>query len=150
MAGPRPKSPDGCHAPEYRAWQSMKARCGNPRDPAFAHYGGRGIRVCQRWRESFANFRADMGPRPSPRHSLERRDNNGSYCPENCLWATAVQQARNRRNTRFLTVTLPVAAWAERTGLRYETFWSRLDRGMTPEAAVTRPLRKRGASAGAR
>lgn len=149
MTAPRPKSPDGCRAPEYNAWASMKSRCGNPHDPGYARYGGRGIGVCERWRASFASFLADMGPRPSPRHSLERRDNNGPYCPENCLWATAVEQARNRRNTRFLTVTLPVAAWAERTGLRYKTFWRRLDLGMTPETAVTRPLRKRGTSADA-
>jgi len=150
MAGPRSRSARGGGAPEYKAWISMKARCGNPHDSAYARYGGRGIRVCERWRVSFASFRADMGPRPSPRHSLERRDNNGSYCPENCLWATAVEQARNRRNTRFLTVTLPIAAWAERTGLRYGTFWRRLDNGMTPEAAVTRPLRKRRTSASIR
>jgi hypothetical protein len=146
MGRAHPNSSGVGRTPEYSAWRSMKSRCGNPHDSSYARYGGRGIRVCERWRESFADFRADMGPRPSPRHSLERRDNNGPYCPENCLWATAVEQARNRRNTRFLTVTLPVAAWAERAGLRYRTFWQRLDRGMTPEAAVTRPLRGRGAS----
>ena len=143
MAEPWSRTPDGRRVPEYRAWESMKARCSNPRDAAYAYYGGRGIRVCERWRASFAAFRADMGPRPSPGHSLERRDNNGPYCPETCYWATAVQQIRNRRNTRFLTVTLPLAVWAERIGLRYHTFWRRLDKGMTPEAAITRPLRGR-------
>lgn len=81
--------------PEYRAWQDMLQRCNNPRNPAYRHYGGRGITVCARW-QCFANFLEDLGPRP-PAHSLDRIDVNGSYAPANCRWATAAEQARNTR-----------------------------------------------------
>jgi len=144
MIHPQAKAAGLSRSPEYRAWQHMKSRCSNPRHHQYPRYGGRGIRVCARWLASFADFLDDMGPRPSPRHSLERRDNDGPYCPENCTWATAVQQMRNRRNTRFVTVTMPLAAWAEQAGLRYHTFLRRLDRGMAPATALTRPLARRG------
>ena len=75
----------------------MKSRCANPKDPAWGHYGGRGIVVCARWVNSFADFLADMGPRPAGR-SLERIDNDKGYEPGNCMWATWTTQARNRRN----------------------------------------------------
>ncbi len=147
MIHPQAKAAGLSRSPEYRAWQHMKSRCSNPRHHQYPRYGGRGIRVCARWLASFADFLDDMGPRPSPRHSLERRDNDGPYCPENCTWATAVQQMRNRRNTRFVTVTMPLAAWAEQAGLRYHTFLRRLDRGMAPATALTKPLANRGRTA---
>jgi len=81
---------------EYRTWVNMKARCYNPRMNAYEHYGGRGIFVCERWKHSFENFLADMGPKPAGL-SLDRKDVNGSYEPDNCSWATPYQQTHNRR-----------------------------------------------------
>jgi hypothetical protein len=82
---------------EYRIWLNMKTRCYCPNRPCYPDYGGRGITVCPRWRESFELFLADMGRRPSKRHTLDRRNNDGNYEPENCRWATRKQQARNQR-----------------------------------------------------
>lgn len=79
--------------PDYSVWASMKNRC-HGRNP-HARYGRRGIKVCDRWRESFWNFVADMGPRPSRQHTIERKENDGDYTPDNCKWATRSEQMRN-------------------------------------------------------
>jgi len=84
---------------EYRAWNLMKRRCFNNNTADYSKYGGRGICVCDRWKNSFSNFLKDMGKRPEG-CSLDRIDVNGDYCPENCRWATWNQQQRNRRNNR--------------------------------------------------
>ncbi|CEJ18967.1 MULTISPECIES: hypothetical protein [Ralstonia solanacearum species complex] len=83
--------------PEYVAWIDMKQRCENQRNADYANYGGRGIAVCPEWRENFQRFLADMGPRPGPKYTLERRDINDPYCPSNCRWATNNDQQNNKR-----------------------------------------------------
>lgn len=129
--------------PEYWAWSAMKQRCLNPRKRNWARYGGRGIRVCERWLHSFELFLEDMGPRPSPRHSLDRIDNDGDYEPSNCRWATPGEQRRHQaRLVRFRGELLTLAEWSKRTGLNASTIADRLDRGWTVERALTRAANK--------
>ena len=94
------KCRNGNPSPEYKTWQRMKNDCYNPRARKYPIYGGRGITVCDRWLHSFENFLADMGTRPADKTSVDRINNNGNYEPGNCRWATAIEQARNRRNNR--------------------------------------------------
>jgi hypothetical protein len=95
----KPKTTHGMRrSPLYGIWRAMKDRCNLPSVKTYATYGGRGIKVCARWQTSFENFYADMGDRPSSKHSLDRIDTNGNYDPDNCRWATSVEQNRNRRD----------------------------------------------------
>lgn len=126
----------------YISWMQMKARCTNPDNPAYANYGGRGIRVCEEWMSSFEAFLRDMGPRP-PRLTLERKDNDGHYEPGNCRWATYTEQARNRRSSTAYALngeTLTLTEWAERHGLLPETVKKRLMRGWSLEESLRSPL----------
>jgi hypothetical protein len=88
---------------EYLVWCHIHTRCNNPKNKDWANYGGRGITVCERW-DDFENFLADMGLKPSPKHQIDRIDNDGNYEPSNCRWATKVQQANNTRRNRSLTI----------------------------------------------
>jgi hypothetical protein len=115
----------------YVAWVSMRQRCNNPRCRQFHHYGGRGIRVCERW-NSFANFEADMGPKPD-NMSLDRIDMDGDYTPENCRWATQTEQMRNLRITRRVMIegrSYVAADLAERSGLKTDTIIDRASHGL--------------------
>lgn len=89
---------------EYKIWNAMVSRCKNASDRSYARYGGRGITIDPRWEKDFLAFVSDIGPRPSPEYSIERKDNDGPYAPSNCKWATRAEQARNKRNTRFLNI----------------------------------------------
>lgn len=136
------------HVAEYRTWKDIRRRCNSANRPDHGRYGGRGIVVCQRWMESFQNFLADMGKRPSPRHSIERDDNDGPYSPDNCRWATASEQQRNKRNNRMLTHegrTMCLAAWAEAIGVKSSIIWSRIfSYKWTVARALTEPVLKVG------
>ncbi len=92
-----------CNTSEYHAWHSIKARCYNPKTKGYQRYGGRGIKMCARWLESFESFYKDMGDKPTPEHSIDRFPNiNGNYEPTNCRWATKKQQAIGRRATIWI------------------------------------------------
>lgn len=130
---------NGRATPEYSAWSSMKFRCQNPRATNYDDYGGRGIRVCDRWLNSFDNFLADMGPRPSREYSLDRINNSGNYEPSNCRWATMARQQRNKRsnhNVQFRGRTMTVTEAAELAGANIIRVRSRIKRGWPIERAV--------------
>lgn len=95
--------------PEHQIWRTMRQRCSNPRDPKYPVYGGRGIQVCDRWKNSFSNFIADMGPRPSPKYSIHRLDNDGHYELGNCKWATAEEQTQGRGKNGYSRWILLIA-----------------------------------------
>lgn len=137
---------------EYTAWKAMIMRCECKTWPRHADYGGRGITICQRWREDFANFLADMGPKPSPDLSLDRINNDGNYEPDNCRWATREEQQRNTRRDlcpiTFDGITLPLAAWAERAGISRNVLRHRIEAGWTPERALKEAVRKKPRRAG--
>lgn len=129
---------------EFNLWCSMRQRCNDPGHKSYPRYGGRGITVCERW-DDFTAFLADMGPRPSPQHQIERVNNDRGYSPENCRWATVTEQANNRRSSHLLThngQTKTIAEWARETGLGRSTIEQRLRvLGWSAERALTTPHR---------
>jgi len=133
------------NSPTYLCWYSMRQRCNNMHHQAYSEYGGRGITVCERWQNCFENFLEDMGKRPSPRHSIDRVDNDGNYEPGNCRWATVTEQGRNKRNNVLLTCqgeTMCLSEWAERVGITPEGLSARLARGWSVEEILTTPSRR--------
>jgi hypothetical protein len=130
---------------EYGAWSRMKDRCFNKNNPDYSRYGGRGITVCDRWKDSFENFYEDMGSCPEGT-SLDRIDNNGNYEPANCRWATQLTQMNNIRTNRVVAyqgVVKTVADWARSLGVSYSVLSARLNKlGWSVERAFTTPVRR--------
>lgn len=131
---------------EFKIWGSILTRVKNPKYHSFELYGGRGIGISEEWSNSFEAFLRDMGPRPSPKHSVERIDVNGNYCKENCRWATQREQCRNKRTNHLVTYkgeTLPLVVWTERLGFRKTTLRNRLVSGWSIEMAMTEPEKEK-------
>ena len=131
------------HTSEWWSWVHMIQRCDNPNNAGYKWYGERGIKVCERWYD-FENFYADMGPKTSPRLSIERKDYNGNYEPGNCIWGTSRQQSRNKRNNRWVVyqekrMTLTGAIELAGSGMSLGAVRGRLKRGWPLEKAVETP-----------
>lgn len=128
--------------PEYAAFRGMWRRCTNPTHSGYHRYGGRGISVCERWR-NFDAFLADMGRKPSARHSIDRINNDGNYEPANCRWATPEQQQGNTINTHLVTFrgeTAPFRVMSAKYGLKEQTAMNRLRHGWDFERLFTTPV----------
>lgn len=129
----------------YKIWLSMRKRCYYPAQKYYENYGGRGIKVCDRWLEKgtgFQNFLADMGKPPTEDHEIDRKDNGGDYTPENCQWITRKDNCRNRRSNKMITFmgqTACLAEWAERLGIKQGTLGARLRNGWPLEEALSVP-----------
>ncbi len=136
----QPARKHGCarkagRSPEYQSWLCMRGRCYQLTNNRYHSHGGRGIVVCERWKCSFKNFLADMGPKPSPKHQLDRIDNDGDYEPGNCRWVTPKEQSNNTRRNRYLS------EWATKIGIERRTIAGRIDYcGWSVEAALTTPV----------
>lgn len=132
---------------EWATWVAMRQRCEDPSNKRYDRYGGRGIKVCDRWLDSYEHFLSDMGRKPSPKYSLDRYpDQNGNYEPGNCRWATPKQQQRNRTNNRLVTIngeTKVMSEWLEIYGVDSRTACNRIHKlGWEPAMAVSTPSRK--------
>lgn len=126
---------------EYKTWHNIKSRCNNPNSTGYHYYGGRGISICDSWTEEdtgFLNFYKDMGDKPSNKHSIDRIDCNGDYCPENCRWATHEVQGNNKRYNHILHFdgqSKTISEWASVLKMKQNTLYYRIKRGWTiPEA----------------
>lgn len=129
--------------PEYDVWNGMIDRCCRPKCSGYKHYGGRGITICKRWRDSFWAFFHDMGPRPPSGYSIDRINNDGNYEPGNCRWATRTEQARNTRVNRIIThdgKTMCLAEWAEYAVVSDHVIGARLKLGWDFQEALETPL----------
>jgi hypothetical protein len=128
-----------CDTPEYISWGGMIQRCTNPKAPAYAYYGGRGINVCDAWRASFETFYADMGPRPLGL-SLDRIESDGDYEPGNCRWATKATQSQNSRQTKWVLLhgeRLPLSLASRALGLGKASVYYRIYKhNESPQAAI--------------
>lgn len=133
----RERDPRGYNC--YTRWQAMKRRCNNPNDKRFSDYGGRGIKVCDRWLESYENFLTDMGLPPEISYQIDRVDNNLGYSADNCKWVTRTENSRNKRNNRLIEVDGEIktlSEWAEISGVDREAISARINRGIDPKKAM--------------
>lgn len=133
------KRGDRAYAPEYRTWCAIKTRCYNPNSDEYYVYGGRGIQMCDAWLNSFEAFFDDMGPKPTPQHTIDRKNNDKGYCPDNCRWATDQEQRRNRRSNRRITIdntTHCLVEWFEIIGTKKSTFEWRERQGWSIEESL--------------
>ena len=131
--------------PLYQTWKNMRKRCNNPKTPDYPKYGGRGIKICDRWND-FTKFIEDMGERPEG-HSLDRIDNAGDYTPENCRWATARQQSTNTRRNRYVEIngqTYPLHMLTEAANKTREDILSRIERGLPLDLVLAKHQLNRG------
>ncbi len=132
--------------PEWHVWCDLRDRCSRPTNTSHANYGGRGITVCERWRD-FANFYADMGPRPTSKHTIDRIDNNGNYDPSNCRWATRKLQRLNQRRTQLLEfqgITGTLTDLAKHFGISYTAAHQRrYTMGWPLDKILTTPVQHR-------
>jgi hypothetical protein len=126
---------------EYRAWRAMKVRCTVSSIKQFHNYGGRGIKVCDRWMDSFESFLEDMGRKPTSKHTLDRKDNDKDYAPDNCRWATYQEQALNKTTT-FRIEGKTLHGWSIECGIPAERLKSRIGRGWGLLRATSQPLRR--------
>ena len=123
----------------YFCWRNMLSRCYSKNHHSYKNYGGRGIYVCKRWKDSIDSFLEDMGE-PPPNTTLERVDNSGPYSKENCAWAEIAVQANNRRNNRRITYrgkTMTLAQWSRKLGIDYDRLRGRFNLGWGPHKAFT-------------
>lgn len=138
---------NGNRSNTYSIWSKMRSRCHNPSDKLYRYYGARGISVCKKWRNNYAEFVKDIGERPCKSLSLDRINNNGNYEPGNVRWATRDEQATNKRNNLNVTYkgrTMCVAAWSRIVGLNKTTLYRRIVAGWPVEKAMTLPTMQSG------
>ena len=129
----------------YQSWEAMIQRCNNRNARNYYLYGGRGINVCVKW-QKFESFLWDMGKRPTKNHSIDRIDNNGNYCKENCRWATKREQARNRRDNHYVTYngkTQLLVEWSEEIGIPINVLKGRIRRRWSAEKSLMTPVKRR-------
>jgi hypothetical protein len=148
----------GAVHPVHRVWREMIQRCTNPKSKRYATYGGRGIKVCARWMNSFEKFLSDVGPRPPgvgkggrALYSIDRKDNDGDYKPKNVKWSTTIEQSRRTSRSRFLTAdgeTMLLCDWARRLEVNTSAILFRVNQmGLSEQEALTKPFRRRGRAA---
>lgn len=127
---------------EWSIWSGIKKRCYNKKSKSYKHYGGRGICMCDDWKNSFENFYNDMGPRPSKKHSINRINNDKNYNKENCKWATQKEQCNNKRGNRLFEYNgekFTASQWSEKIGISKDLIYGRFKRGWPIEHILTKP-----------
>jgi len=144
MIGNRARRHGMHRSPEWRSWMKMRGRCKDPNNNEFHRYGGSCVTICGAW-DNFAQFYADMGSKPTPKHSIDRIDPDGNYEPKNCRWADAITQANNHRNSKKITfsgLTMTPAQWERHLNLPRQIVNSRMRSGWIVEKTLTAPVRR--------